>query len=484
MPAQPVQKAVQPGKEWYSVSVETLKGWGLLLVILGLVAVGAFGYGLWDRQSRERAARSVIEEAGLLRQRLSGEKRVASGFAAEYAAARTSLEEAEGKLAVRDYAAALENGQRSRNVLQSILDALALRGGAGQAQFVDIQGEVEFRRGDGGDWQEARTRVQLLPGDYVRTAERGSAEVMFLDGTLYTVRPNTQFIVSPASGSPGGAPEQSIEMEYGWVNLSTAKSSSNVRTPGAVARVKESSEAFVSVDKGTSQGRFGAYAGGMELSSKGGLTREVGALQQVTQTGDLLSDPRPLPARPQPLEPDDGLALELERNRRVVLAWSPVAGASRYALQVSRNNLFVDNVIDAENRTRTKATLGVRGEGTFLWRVAAYGPDGVQGPWSDSRKFRVASAQGGGSGDKGDTTPPQLDLDDVKTYGSISVVAGHSEPGSRIEINGEQVKLSADGTFTKTVQLSKEGWNIIEVRARDVSANETVRRHRVFVENP
>ena len=42
MPAQPVQKADRPGKDWYSVSVETLQSWGLLLLILGLVALGAF----------------------------------------------------------------------------------------------------------------------------------------------------------------------------------------------------------------------------------------------------------------------------------------------------------------------------------------------------------------------------------------------------------------------------------------------------------
>ena len=56
---------------------------------------------------------------------------------------------------------------------------------------------------------------------------------------------------------------------------------------------------------------------------------------------------------------------------------------------------------------------------------------------------------------------------DVKTYGSIFIVAGRSEPGAQVEVNGEQVKIDADGAFTKTVQLTKEGWSIIEIRARD-----------------
>jgi hypothetical protein len=114
--------------------------------------------------------------------------------------------------------------------------------------------------------------------------------------------------------------------------------------------------------------------------------------------------------------------------------------------------------------------------------VAAYGKDGTQGPWSKASKFRVSSFRG--SGGNSDKTPPELDLEDVKSYGSIFIVGGRAEPGSRVEINGEQVKTAADGTFNKTVSLAKEGWSFIEVRARDGAGNETMRRHRVFVENP
>ena len=46
------------------------------------------------------------------------------------------------------------------------------------------------------------------------------------------------------------------------------------------------------------------------------------------------------------------------------------------------------------------------------------------------------------------------------------------------------MKVAADGSFTKTIQLNNEGWNFIEIRARDASGNETARRHRVFVDVP
>lgn len=471
--------ANSPRKDWYSVSVDTLRGMGLLVLVVVALGLGFLGYKAWESRSLEREAGQVIEEVRGLLQRLRGEERTGAGYKTELEAAWQSFQDAQTAFGRTDFRRALESGRRSRNVLLSILEALQLPESAGQAQFISIQGEVLFRRGDGGDWKEARSRAALKPGDYVRTSENGSAEIMFLDGTLYTVRPNTQFIVSAkAAGGSGG---QTIEMEYGWVDMNTAQSTSNVKTPNAVARVQQDSEAFVQVDKGSADGRFGALRGKVEVAAEGGLTREVQPMQQVVQTGDLLSAPAPLPERPELLEPSDNVDLDLEQVRQVVLSWSPVEGAGRYALQVSRNHLFVDNVIDVGNRAKTRATVGLRGEGTFQWRVAAF-KNGLQGPWSKPRKFRVASFRSGG-GEK-DTIPPELDLADVKSYGSIFIVGGRSEPGARIEINGEQVKTEADGSFTKTVQLSKDGWSFIEIRARDASGNETLRRHRVFVENP
>ena len=103
MPAQPVHKADRPGKDWYSVSVETLQSWGLLLVLLGLVALGVFLYLRYDRQSLQRSARAVIEQAEAMRLRLSDEKRVATSFAGEYEAAGQRLDEARAQLKAQDF---------------------------------------------------------------------------------------------------------------------------------------------------------------------------------------------------------------------------------------------------------------------------------------------------------------------------------------------------------------------------------------------
>ena len=475
----PPLKAGSPRKDWYSVSVDTLRGWAFLLLILVILGISYGGYRIYERQTSQKQAQQRIAQAQVILEELQGEPGIAAK--SDFGTARQSLEDARADFLRGSYRDSLANAERGWALLSAIRDSLH-PGAAGEAHFVSIQGEVDYRRATGDEWEEARSHVPLHAGDYVRTAGAGSAEIMFGDGTLFTVRPNTQFIIAPPRPAEGGGTEQSIQMDYGWVDLNTSIRASKVKTPGAEARVDKNSEAYVAFDRDSRKGRYGAFHGGLALESKGGLKRDIKELQQVTQTGDLLSEPQSLPAPPEALEPADNLELDSTKEPRLLLAWQPVAGAVRYALQVSRNHLFVDNVIDANNRAKTRATLGLRGEGTFQWRVAAYAKDGTQGPWSRPRRFRVASFRSGAG--EGDKTPPPLDLEDVKSYGSIFIVGGKTEPGAVVEVNGEQVKVNPDGTFTKTVQLTREGLSFIEIKARDGWGNSTTRRLREFVANP
>jgi hypothetical protein len=365
-------------------------------------------------------------------------------------------------------------------MLLAILDATSSRGSGGEAQFIAVHGGVEFRRGERGDWEEARTRVVLQSGDFVKTSGNGSAEIVFLDGTLYTVRPDTLFLVTRASGGGADAAEQTITMEYGWVNLNTAQRGSRVVTPRAEARVGSESEVVVAYDRKSSTGRFVSYRGELEVTSEAGVKRNVGELEQVVQTGGQLSDSRHLPVSPSQVRPVDNFEVSLDAARSLELEWEPVDGAARYALQVSRNRLFVDNVIDVGSRARTSANLGLKGEGSFEWRVAAVGKDGLQGPWSGPRSFHVLASRG--AGEKGDKTPPELVIDEVQAYGNIFIVAGRTEAGAGVRVNGELVAVSPNGTFTKTVLVAKEGWTVLELKAMDNSGNEATVRRRVFVE--
>lgn len=475
----PSSRVKEPTKEWYTVSVDTLRAAAIVAAIAALALGGYSLYRQWGQKALEQEAILILDEVDGLLARAATEK-PAGTLVEELDSARHGRAAAAEAFSAEKFSTAVTEGRRSRALLLAILDSAAARDSTGEAQFIAVQGGVEYRRGERGEWEEARTRVVLQSGTYVKTSSNGSAEIVFLDGTLYTVRPNTLFLVTRQPGSGGAPAEPTIAMEYGWVNLNTAQRGGRVQTPRAEARIGRESEVVVSYDKASSTGRFAAFRGSLEVASSAGLSRTVGELEQVVQTGDLLSEPHRLPQAPKQERPADNFEVSLAAVKTMALSWNAVNLASRYALQVSRSRLFVDNVIDVSARTKTEATLGLQGEGTFEWRVAAVGRDGLQGPWSPPRTFRVLAGER--PGEKGDKTPPDLVVDQVQAYGNIFIVAGRTEAGASVKVNGEPVAVAANGTFTKTVLVAKEGWSLLELRSIDSSGNEATVRHRVFVE--
>jgi hypothetical protein len=463
-------------RDWYKVSVDTLRGWGIFVLLLVVSGVGYVGFRSWERYATQREAARAIDDARVLFQRLRSDRGL-SGFKTEYDAAWAGIEDARALYARARFEESLNRASRSLEMLRSLLDASQQNHDGGEAQFIAVQGRVEFRRADRGEWEQARGRVLLRPGDYVKTGASGSAEIMFGDGTLYTVRSDTLFLVSARTPGQQG---KRVQLQYGWINLNTSQSGSSVATPQAEAVVAEQSEAVVSYDEAKREGRFSTYRGKMEVKS-GSDVRQVAALQSVRQTSDKLTPVEALPDAPKITAPAENADFDSDTQKQLRLAWDSVAGGERYALQVSRNRLFVDNVIDVADRKTTAATLGIQGEGTFLWRVAAVAKDSVRGPWSAPARFRVFSGRSGaGSGDK---EPPVLQVQEIQSYGSIFIVTGKTEPGATVSVNEETVTVQADGAFTKTIQLSQTGWAFLDIKAADASGNLATHRARVFVES-
>jgi len=86
-----------------------------------------------------------------------------------------------------------------------------------------------------------------------------------------------------------------------------------------------------------------------------------------------------------------------------------------------------------------------------------------------------------------DETPPSLTLSspaDESTVDAPTVtVAGTTEPGADLVVNGVRPDVAADGTFSFPLALA-EGANVITARARDAAGNEAVATRTVTYVNP
>ena len=223
----------------------------------------------------------------------------------------------------------------------------------------------------------------------MKTGRNGSAEIMFADGTLYTLRPGSLFEVHRPSLTESAGSQ--VKIVSGVINVYTAGSTSKVSTDAATADVDRDSRAALDVEKGEKT-EITNFRGKTTVST-GRQTVVLSERERVAagaKTGEI-SAKIALPEAPQPLLPADNRIYDLKTGDQVDLRWAAVPAAARYRLQISRSRLFVPDAIevDLDHRTETYAVVKVSREGAYFWRVATIDKDGVSSDWSAVRRFKM-----------------------------------------------------------------------------------------------
>ena len=464
-------------RDWYSVPVSSVRRAFLLFFFVVLLLGGSLAYQRWEMETLEDRAKMAIDDAAQLARQLEARDDYPR-LRRENFSAWEDLESARAELTSDRFRQALERAKTSHNTLKRVL---RIEEGEieGKIRFASVQGSVEYRRGERGTWRRARIHDTLNPGDWVKTTD-GTAELRFIDGSEYILRRNTMIHLDREEGAAGTS-EHVTDLVFGWVELSTAESGGRVKTPKSNASVGSGSEALVSFDREAGAGRFAAYAGDVEVESDSGQKQQLRALQQVTQEGERLLAPVNLPGRPQLISPDDEQHIDYGRNREVTLRWKGVAASDRYSLMVSRSSLFGTNLIETDQLRSTSTRLAIKGQGIFFWQVSAISRDGLRGPWSKPQQFRIASFNASSTED--DEKPPDLEIEEIQTYGKVVLVSGRTDdPRAGVSINSQPVIVQLDGSFNKTIEMNQVGFAFIEVVATDNWKNTTELKRRVFID--
>jgi hypothetical protein len=474
-PGQPVGTDL----DWFVIPIERLRQWGVVLVLL-LVAAG-IGYFLYARNRRSPQERARVEiaeaETQLARAtRVAGTVRPGSNVAQ----ARDFLRDARESFTSSRYEEAFRLAVESQSYSRR---ALGGSGGAetGDASFIFVEGDVSIQRAGRSMFEPARQRQPLFEGDFVKAGRTGSAEIMFFDGTLYTIRPGSLFECRrPVSSEVSGS---QIKMISGAINVYTSGSRSTVSTDAATAAIDRDSRASVDVTMGDKtdvtsfRGRTTVSTGkeSVVLEGREKVSAEV-------KTG-VISPKVALPEAPEPMLPADNRIYDLKTGDQVDLKWSKVPEAARYRLQISRSRLFVPDSteVDLDDRVQTSARVKVSREGSYFWRVATIDATGLASDWSAVRRFKMTTEPPRGGG--GDTTPPELTVYPPQQMGNLFLIYGKTEPGAVVTVNAEPADVENDGSFKKTITIERDGAAVLVIKSVDASGNETIRRVRVFVES-
>jgi len=472
-PGQPVGSDI----DWFVIPIERIRQAGAVAAIV-LVA-GAAGYFLYTRSRRspEDKARTEIASATTLLTRAaaaSGPPRPGSYVAQ----ARDALRSAEASFGGQRFAEAFRSAVESQSYSRRALGGAGTEE-TGDAFFISIEGDVSLQSAGRSTLEPARQRQALFDGDFVKTGRNGSAEIMFADGTLYTLRPGSLFEVHRPS--PSDSAGSQVKIVSGVINVFTAGSTSKIRTDAATADVDRDSRAALDVEK-DEKTEVTSFRGKTTVST-GRQTVVLAERERISagaRTGEI-SAKTPLPETPQPLLPADNRIYDLKAGDQVDLRWSSVAAAARYRLQISRSRLFVPDAIevDLDHRTETYAVVKVSREGAYFWRVATINREGVSSDWSAVRRFKMLSEMPRAGLN---AQPPPLTVSPPQQMGNLFLVYGKTDPSAVVTVNGETADVDSDGSFRKTITIDRDGYAMLIVKAADASGNETVRRIKVFVE--
>lgn len=465
--------------DWVVVPVAGLRKWGLAILLgLLLAALAAAGWLLLHEPANKKAARLIQQATASAEDvRRAG---ISEGLSGEFEQATRLLAQAREDFDHGDYPAAAARAEDALHRFELLL-RLVNREFVGAAQVIAVSGRVEVQRANQTTWERAREKQALYNGDFIKTTADATAELLFADGTVYRVGPDSLLeIHREARTGPRPEPGE-VKVRVGQVNVSTALNSSSLVTESAGVRIAQESRVGVEVAEDATT-VVAAYAGRAQVAATVGGTVELTERQAVTARRDAgLSPRRAIPDPPQLEAPQANALINMDQSNRVVLSWRPVPGVVGYKVQVSRSHLFAPANIEVETtRKEPTVTLRLRWPGTYYWRVASLGPEQTPSEWSPPRSFRGYS--GARVEELADTTPPPLSVQRPQQMGNLFLIQGVTEPGATVTINGEAVAVAGDGSFKKAVAVTREGRNVIVVRAVDPAGNSTEHRETVFVE--
>ena len=315
------------------------------------------------------------------------------------------------------------------------------------ARILSFEGDVRITRASTRETIIVTKETSVAAGDTIQTQADGKAIVQMVDGSVYTVRPNSTVIIRNNSSLFG--PNVRVSLDDGQLNVRTDQQPENsenvVEMFESETSVKSQTDASFNADAQTSGGEIRISRGSVETSIGGNRTtlneNEFAALNngQITAKEKLLIAPRPA-------SPADGSQLVdcTGSGVSVAFTWEEDSGIpiEGYYLQVSRSPIFAADAImvDRASLASREFRLAQLAPGTYYWRVKSTSRSGQTSEWNPHWKFTVVRR---GASPSIDVTNWAIE----PVGGNVYILTGKTRPGLLVRSQGNQIFASNDGSF-------------------------------------
>lgn len=337
--------------------------------------------------------------------------------------------------------------------------------------------DVRSRRSEDIVWNDAFRDMPLYDRDAVQTLKRSRAIVTFDESNFLDLDENAMIIIKRLSDDPvlkdrrafmvvvdgnlRGRIEATPDREMN-VSIITVAGEVRVQTAKTSEKRAEFSVA-VNPDKSTT---LTVFEGEATLSALGkSITVQANELARVQPNEEPKGPVTILGSVALSRPAADAAYVYRDLPPRIRFDWKASAGAKQYHVQIARDSLFRERVVD-EVTTDIRFMFGNLREGEYLWRVSGIDADGSPGAPSEPRPIHVVL----------DRQAPVLDVlfpsADAPMRAESLTIRGRSEPDARVFLNGTAVRVNKDGSFSTKAPL-KMGANLVVVESVDPAGNTT-----------
>jgi FecR protein len=330
------------------------------------------------------------------------------------------------------------------------------------ARIISFEGEVRITRAATRETILVTKETYVAAGDTVQTQVDGRAIIQMIDGSLYSVRPNSTVVVQDTTSLFGGKNVR-VRVNDGQLNVRTedqAADTKNIVELGeSENQLRSRTDASFNAS-GDDGGEIRISRGGVETTLAGEKT-VIAENEFATVNGSKLSAREKLIAPPRPSAPGnlEQIVDSSGIGVTVSFAWQDPEGnpAASFYLQVAKSPYFASDsiLVDRSSMPTHDFRLSGLSPGSYYWRLKATARSGQTTTWNDPWKFTVVR-----SGESSGIDAAEWRVESVG--GSVYLITGRTQPGMIVRCQGRQTNALSDGTFK--IQISSpSGETAVEI---------------------
>jgi hypothetical protein len=320
------------------------------------------------------------------------------------------------------------------------------------ARVISFEGDVRITRQATRETILVTKETYVAAGDTIQTQSDGRAVLQMIDGSVYTVRPNSTVVVRDNSSLFGGKNVR-VSLDDGQLNVRTDKQGDDTQNVVEVAesenRLLSETDASFNADAQTNGGEIRISRGGVE-TTLGGQTTIIRENEFAAVNNGSLSAREKLLEPPRQVAPANYAQIvdSAGAGGNVTLTWQGTS-ASSYYLQVSRSPYFAPDsiLVDRSQMAVSEFRIGGLSPGAYYWRLRSTARSGQTTDWSEPWKFLVVKNEGGRA-----IEASEWRIENVG--GSVYLISGRTQPGVVVRAQGRETYAAADGSFRLQVSTT------------------------------